>query len=99
MARRARLADGVMTPLERCLDTYQRWLYLPDPGALLTMLATVIANRAEGDPVWSVFVAPPGTGKSELLNGLSGLPDVHPAATITEPALLSGTPRKDKAEG
>lgn len=85
-----------MTALEDCIATYQKWLYMPDVGALLVMLAAVVANRTEGDPVWVLFVGPPGYGKTELLNGLTGLPDIHLAATITEPALLSGTPRKDK---
>ncbi len=38
-------------------------------------------------------------GKTEVLNALAGLSDVHPAATLTEAALLSGTPKKDHASG
>jgi hypothetical protein len=34
-----------------------------------------------------------------LLSSLSGQPDVHAAATLTEGALLSGTPRKDRSAG
>ncbi|MGO9334264.1 MAG: hypothetical protein ACLQCU_09515 [Acidimicrobiales bacterium] len=83
--------------LGECIATFQRFLYLPDPGAVLVALATVAANRAEGDPVWCLLVGPPGGGKTEVLSALSGLPDVHPAATLTEASLLSGTPAKDKA--
>ena len=83
--------------LGECIATFQRHLHLPDPGAVYVTLATVAANRAEGDPLWLLVVGPPGGGKTEIINGLSGLADVHPAATLTEAALLSGTPAKDKA--
>ena len=83
--------------LSECIATFQRHLHMPDPGAVLVVLAVVAANRAEGDPVWLLEVGPPGGGKTEVLDALSGLPDVHPAATLTEASLLSGTPAKDKA--
>lgn len=84
--------------LESCLATFRRHLHFPDPGSLLVALATVAANRAEGDPVWLLLVGPPGGGKTEVLGALSALEDVHPAATLTEASLLSGTPRKEHAE-
>jgi hypothetical protein len=76
----------------------RRHLHLPDPGALYAILGAVAANRMDGDPVWALIIGPPGSGKTELLNGLVRLPDVHPAATMTEAALLSGTPAKQKAD-
>lgn len=88
-----------MTPLEQLEAAFRRWLYLPDMGALYATLATVAANRLEGDPVWLLLVGPPGGGKSELLGSLTGLQDVHPAATLTEAGLLSGTPKRETAEG
>ncbi|MBA3328219.1 MAG: hypothetical protein H0T43_07950 [Solirubrobacterales bacterium] len=54
------------------------------------MLGTVAANLLDGDPVWLLVVGPPGGAKSEILQATAGLPDVHVAATLTEPALLSG---------
>jgi hypothetical protein len=86
-----------MSALEECVATFREWLHLPDPGPLYVTLATVAANRAAGDPVWLLMVAPPGGGKTEFLNPLAQLPDVHPAGTLTEAALLSGTPKRDKA--
>ncbi|MGA3214097.1 MAG: hypothetical protein ABSD97_00210 [Acidimicrobiales bacterium] len=83
--------------LSECIATFQRHLHIPDPGAVLVALATVAANRAEGDPVWLLLVGPPGGGKTEVLSSLAGLPDIHAAATLTEASLLSGTPAKDKA--
>lgn len=84
--------------LAAAVTTFKKWLHLPDPGALYVVLATVAANRAEGDPVWALLVGPPGGGKTELLGPLARLHDVHPAATLTEASLLSGTPGKDRAK-
>jgi hypothetical protein len=90
---------GVQSALEECVTTFQRHLHLPDPGAVLVTLAAIAANRAEGDPVWLLLVGPPGGGKTEVLGATVGLSDVYPASTITEAALLSGTPKKETASG
>lgn len=84
------------TALAAVRETFQRWLHLPDPGALYAALGTVAANRLDGDPCWVLLVGSPGGGKSELLGSLSGLPDVYPAATLTEASLLSGTPKRER---
>jgi len=84
--------------LEFGLEVFRRWLHLPDTGAVEIVLATIAANRLEGDPVWMLLVGPPGGGKSEAINSVAGLSDVHPTATLTEAALLSGTPNKERAQ-
>ena len=84
--------------LAETVAVFRRWLYLPDPAPLYAVLATVAANRLPGDPVWLLLVGPPGSGKSELLQALGSLPDIHPAATLTEAALLSGTPKRERAD-
>lgn len=84
--------------LEALIAVFQTWLYLPDVRPLLAVLGTVAANRLDGDPVWLLVVGPPGGGKSELIGSLSGLADVYPAATLTEAALLSGTPKREKEQ-
>jgi len=79
---------------------FRRHLYLPDPGPLAVVLATVVANRLPGDPVWLLMVGPPASGKTEILSSLSKLPDIHEASTITEAGLLSGsTTRREGATG
>lgn len=82
--------------LDDVVGTFQKWLYLPKPEALLAVLGTVAANRLPGDPVWLMVVGPPGGGKSEILQSLLKLSDTRPAATITERALLSGTAKKER---
>ncbi len=91
-------ADGA-DPLAETIAVFRRWLYLPDPTALYAVLGAVAANRLPGDPVWLLLVGPPGSGKSELLQSLGALPDVHPTATLTEAALLSGTPKRERDTG
>jgi hypothetical protein len=82
-------------PLEGVVKTFRHWLHLPDAGILYVTLGAHVANLMPGDPEWLLVVAPPGSGKTEVLQSLARLPRVHLAATITEPALLSGTPKKD----
>lgn len=88
---------ALSSPLDRTVACFQRWLHLPEPGALLVTLAAVAANRLDGDPVWLLLVAPPGGGKTEILGSVLQLDEAHEAATLTEASLLSGTPQKDKA--
>jgi hypothetical protein len=85
--------------LASVIATYTKWLYMPDPGGVEVTLATVAANLMPGDPLWLLLVGPPGSGKTEDLNPLSGLPHVQVASTLTEAALLSGTPAREKAKG
>lgn len=87
-----------MTLLDDTRATFRKWLHLPDTGALDAVLGSVAANRMAGDPVWLLLVGPPGGGKSEILNAISDLEDSHPAGTLTEASLLSGTPKRDHAD-
>jgi hypothetical protein len=85
--------------LPEVIETFKRWLYLDDVGPIYATLAAVAANRMAGDPLWLTIVGAPSGGKTEVLNAISGLPNVHMAATLTEGALLSGTPKRDKDKG
>src|SRR5262249_29117294 len=77
-----------------------RWLHLPDPGPVYVTCAAVAANRVESfDPTWLILVGAAGSGKTEALGATSGLDGIHVVATLTEAALLSGTPRKERAAG
>ena len=84
--------------LAELLATFHKWLHLPDEDPLLAVLAAVVANRAAGDPVWLLVVGSPGSGKTEMLQPLARLDDVHAAATLTEPGLLSGSPKKERGK-
>jgi len=91
------------------IDTYRDAWYLPDAGAVEVVLATVVANRMRGAPVWTLLVGPPGSGKTEalrLLNadqipdgdgGRVAIADVFCVSTFTEAGLLSASPSRDPA--
>ena len=76
---------------------FQHWLPMDDPAPILVAAATVVANLADGDPVWLLIVGPPSGGKTEILSSCAGLPYMVPAATLTEAALLSGTSKRERA--
>jgi hypothetical protein len=91
-----------MPPAKRSLaetvDVFRRWLYLDDPAPVHALAAAIVANRAMGDPVWLLIVSAPSTGKTEMLSAASRLPYVHPVATLTASALLSGTSKREQAK-
>ena len=89
-----------MTPeLQATIAEFRKYLDLPDPGPLLVALATVAANRIDGDAIWVLEVGPPSSGKSEILGSLTALSDVHPVGQVTEAGLLSGASTKDVEPG
>jgi hypothetical protein len=81
------------------IKVFRKWLILKDATPVYAMLGTVAGNLLEGDPVWLGLIAPPSSAKTELLNSLSGLPNVVQAATITTSGLLSGVPKKQHDKG
>jgi hypothetical protein len=85
--------------LAEVLDAFAGWLSMPDPSPVEFALGAIAANLLPGDPPWALQVGPPAGGKTEVLNSAARLPYVFPAATITEPALLSGTPSRDRTKG
>lgn len=87
--------DGPAPTLAGMVASFRKWLHLDDLIPLYATGAAVAANFAPGDPVWLLIVGPPSTGKTELLQGIAGLTEVHSVAALTEAALLSGTARKD----
>ena len=60
--------------LSETVATFRRWLYLEDPTAVYAVAATLVANRAPGDPVWLLLVCAPSTGKAEIISEAGGLP-------------------------
>jgi len=77
--------------LAELLDLYAELLHLPDPTPILGALATVAANRLPtGDPLWTLLVGPPSSGKSEIIDSLRQLPETASLSTLTKASLLSG---------
>ena len=62
----------------------------PDLRAARAVYSAVAAHRLNGQPVWIMAVAPPGSMKTDLLAALDGLPNVHLIDRITPNSFLSG---------
>ncbi len=70
---------------------FQETLHLPDLGALHVVLATVAANRMEGEPVWMLVIGPPASAKTETVETLCDLEETVTLSTTTKAGLLSGS--------
>lgn len=84
--------------LDQVTGAFQRRLHFPDPTVIYVVLGALAANYLPGDPVWLLLVGPPGRGKTEILNSLRNVPNLHEVATLTEGSLLSGTSEREHAE-
>jgi hypothetical protein len=80
--------------LDDVLEAVDELLILPDRGAVYVALAGVVANYADGDPVWPLLVGPPGSGKTEIVNAVVSAPSVWALSSLTRQTLLSGFERK-----
>ena len=103
-ARRERQSPDAARPanpmgLADTVETFRRWMYLDDLTPIYAVAATLVANRAPGDPVWLLLVCAPSTGKTEVLASATSLPWVISVAKVTEASLLSGTAKRERAKG
>lgn len=87
------------TTLAEVITTFRKWLKLEGLGPVYAVLATVAANRLDGEPVWTGVIGPPSSAKTEILNSLSRLRDVEAVGVLTMAGLLSGTPKAQKDAG
>ena len=72
----------------------------PDIQAARALYASVAAHGLQnGQPVWPMIVAPPGSMKTELLRALDGLPLVHSIDGVTSKTFISGQIRDKEASG
>jgi hypothetical protein len=62
----------------------------PDLLAARILYSGFAAHKLMGAPVWPMLVAPPGSMKTELLNGLKDLPNVYFVDQLTPQTFLSG---------
>jgi hypothetical protein len=79
------------------VDTFQSRLHFPDLQPLYLNIAVELSNRmTEGDPSWLMNLGGSSRGKTELLCAFDGLPNVRVVGSLTEAALLSGTPKRER---
>jgi hypothetical protein len=81
---------GTSSLLGNVQDVLARHLESPDFQAVQAVLATVASHRLSGKPCWIMAIAPPGSGKTVLVEPLEGLPEVHLHDKFTSKTLISG---------
>jgi len=83
----------------KVIEIYKKWIYMKDTSAIDLCLATAITRKQTQVPLWVIFIAPSGSGKSEILKPFE---DKNPVSTteimskITPNTFLSGMPKKDE---
>ena len=75
---------------DNVVDVLQHRFHDADVQAARAVYAAVAAHRLKGQPVWPMAVAPPGSLKTEILDALNGLPNVHFIDSVTPNTFLSG---------
>ena len=85
-----REAQNQAEALARAKEVALKWLRLEDSNVIDVALATIVANKAEGDPVWLLLVGAPSTGKSEILRALFDCEGIHPLGGFTANTFASG---------
>ena len=86
--------DTPSTPFDVLCDVFFGWLRMVDAHLLHVMLACVVANRFDGDPLWLLIVAAPASLKTEIIRALGKLDETHLLSTLTANTFLSGKQTK-----
>jgi len=72
-----------------------KWLSLDDDLSAVVPLVVAVANCLSGPPVWMMIVAPPSSGKSDLIMGIAVMKGVRSISSITENTFASGKKREE----
>jgi hypothetical protein len=93
------IGAGAVT-LAHVHEAFGRWLAFPEDETrprydlIDIALAVLVANRMDADPLWLFLVAPPSSGKTEIIRSLSDVPDVFLLSALTPQTFASGFERK-----
>ncbi len=69
---------------------FQKYLLLKTTDILEIVLATILANKLPGDPLWLLIIAPPSSAKTEIISSLSDIAGIFPLSSLTAHTLVSG---------
>ena len=97
------LSQGEITSepvtLDQCHDVFRRWLGKEyDLDVLNATLCAATVEHLDGDPLWLLIVAGSGNAKTETVNALSTIGANTISTISSDAALLSGTPKRDRAK-
>ncbi len=89
-AAQAASASEVPRAIDRVHKAFQSRLELDDTDPIDVILAALVSVKEDDMPLWLMLVAPPGSGKTEMLVSLNGLRGVRLISRITPQTLISG---------
>lgn len=75
---------------EELEETVKKWFLIADFGLLRLHTAMPIIHMRTTKPVWMFLVAPPGSGKTQLMEALMDLDVVYPISSLTPQTFMSG---------
>lgn len=84
--------------LQEVKQIYKDVFYLEEDLILDIIIATTIATKLKGDPIWLLIVGSSSSGKSELVNSIGKVPFVYPVSSLTENTFLSNMRLSDGKE-
>ena len=82
--------------IENLEEKVSETLLMADKGVIRALVASVIANRMDLDPVWLLLVTGSSGGKTELINSLLDLKFMHPISDLTTNTFASGMNKPGK---
>ena len=88
------LIPETVSPIKELDSVFRKWFIVADPDVIRVVMAAVVANRLSGDALWFFLITCPSGLKTELINSLSGLPDIHPLSDLTAQTFASGMKTK-----
>lgn len=74
---------------EDLMKVVNKWYVNYDPHLVKLILATIIANKFDGSPIWLLIRGAPSSGKTEFISALNALPFTVDASDLTPKALFS----------
>lgn len=76
--------------LEQLLSAFKKWLELEETEYIEIILATLLSNQFEGDPVWLFVIGASGASKTEILRSFKNIDSVYTTSKLTAQTLISG---------
>ena len=78
------------TRLDAFKKVCHKWLHIENDEYIDVVFGVAFANRLDVKPVWLYLVAPPGGGKTEIVQSFDGHSSIYALTTLTPHTLMSG---------
>jgi hypothetical protein len=85
----------VSAPIDSVFEVLQKYKPSYEKSVVEVIMATIVANKMRGTPVWLMLIAPPSAGKTIVLEPLEMQPNSVLLSKITDSTLLSGAADRD----